>query len=294
MLYILLQKFIYEVLLIGSQIKLVPRDINNICQTVKFNPSRSYKEKDSLKVLVIVHAYWPHQFREIIVRLNKIKMSLTVAVAIPESENSTQIVGLVSNISKHHKVNKIHVSNNGRNVGSLFRCIDIFLVENWDLVIMIHTKASQKFWFKSLLKSLIMSDRRIYRHVMMLEKFPNSIIVHPLFRFPGHRQPIKEPATRRLRNILKRKKIEMPKFWFFPAGFMFSASPKTLISFKNECEIIGIDSFESEENYTQGSTAHVCERYIGVYLYKNQSSLISTSIIDFLDLEALIARLTHI
>jgi lipopolysaccharide biosynthesis protein len=282
-----LKKVVRRLIILNSQLSQLPQDLARQISILGARSSSLSETKIPLEVLVIIHAYWPEQFTVIIRHLNEIKMPLSIVVTIPVGENAIQIENLLATISKHHSVKFIGVENVGRDVGPFLTAIDTFANRNWDLVIKVHTKASQNIWFECLVKSLLRSDRRIRRYVTIMKRFPRGLIVHPYFRYPGHKQPANEPAMIRLRNSLNLNNFQVPKKWYFAAGSMFASSSIVMMAVKQEGENLHLIKFEEEENYFQGSAAHVYERFVGLYACAKGDGLISTSIIDFFDLKAL-------
>jgi hypothetical protein len=140
-------------------------------------------------------------------------------------------------------------------------------------------------------KSLLRSDRRIQNHARLLKRYPRGVIVHPLFRYPGHRQSLGEPAMQRFQDTLIFNNYPIPQKWYFAAGSMFVASSATLIDIKRESETIGLAQFENENEYSQASTAHAFERFLGLYASNEGSGLLCTSIRDYLDLKALLVKM---
>ncbi len=274
-----------------SQLSQLPKDFSRQLSTLVAKGFGWKETEIPLKVLVLVHAYWPQQFNVIIRRFNRINMPLSVFVTIPKGEHAIQIEELLPTISQHHNVSALRVDNVGRDVGPFLKAIDIFANRNWDLVIKVHTKASQNIWFETLVKSLLQSDRRIKHHARLLMRYPKGIIVHPLFRYPGHKQILTDPAMNRMTNDLIRHNFLVPTKWYFAAGTMFAAKTHLLIALKNESEIMKFTEFEDENSYSQSSLAHVYERFIGLYVSTRGDGLIGTSIIDFLDFKALKTRL---
>jgi lipopolysaccharide biosynthesis protein len=285
------KKVARRLVILISQLTQLPQDLSRQISTFRARGSSQRETEIPLKVLVIVHAYWPQQFKVIIECLNRIKMSLSVVVTIPYGEHAMQIEDLLSTIHEHHNVSAMQVENVGRDVGPFLRAIDTYGNRNWDLVIKVHTKASQNIWFQTFVKSLLHNDRRIQNHASLLRKYPKGMIVHPLFRYPGHRQLPDEPAMEKLRSYLYFSKFLIPKKWYFAAGSMFAATPEILIEIKNEGEKVVVTEFEGEDNYSQGSTAHLYERFIGLYVCAKGDGLIGTSIVDFFDMRALKAKL---
>lgn len=218
-------------------------------------------------------------------------MPLWIVVTIPEGGPAIQIEDLLATISKHHNVRTMRVENAGRDVGPFLKAIETFANNNWDLVIKVHTKASQNIWFETLVRSLLQSDRRIQNHARLLKRYPKGIIVHPFFRYPGHRQSLGEPAMQRLREVLISKNYPIHEKWYFAAGSMFAASPMMLMDFKRESEAIGLAQFENENEYSQASSAHVYERFLGLYAFNTGPGLLCTSILDYLDLKALLVKM---
>jgi lipopolysaccharide biosynthesis protein len=285
------KKLMRRLTILLSQLAQLPHDLSHQASWIALGGLGSGKSGTPLKVLVVVHAYWPRQFAEIIKHLNRIKMPLSVMVTIPNGEFPVEIENLLGTISDRHEVLPMRVENTGRDIGPFLKCIEKFSNQNWDLVIKIHTKASQNIWFKSLLCSLLRSDRRIRTHARLLKRYPYGLIVHPLFRYPGHKHPIDEPAMQRLRSISRSSGFPIPRKWFFAAGSMFAATPEMLMDFKRKGETIGLTEFEDENEYSQASSAHVYERFLGLYVCTKGSGLFSTSILDFLDLKALFVKL---
>jgi hypothetical protein len=93
----------------------------------------------------------------------------------------------------------------------------------------------------------------------------------------------------RLQGLLISGGFPVPRKWFFAAGSMFATTPDVLVAFKRESEIIGLTRFEVEEEYSQGSSAHVYERFLG--LCTKGSGLLSTSLLDFFDVKALLVKM---
>ena len=285
------KKVTRRLVILISQLSQLPQDLSR--QFSAFG-ARGFGQRENgipLKVLVIVHAYWPQQFTVIIKRLNRIEMPLSVVVTIPHGEHAIQIEELLPTIYKHHNVSAMRVENAGRDVGPFLKAIEAFGNNNWDLVIKVHTKASQNIWFETLVRSLLQSDRRIQSHARLLTRYPMGIIVHPLFRYPGHRQALDEPAMQRLREVLISKNYSFPREWYFAAGSMFSASPAILRDIKRESETIGLAQFQDENEYSQASSAHVFERFLGLYAFNTGSGLLCTSIRDYLDFKALLVKM---
>lgn len=285
------KKVTRRLLILISQLSQFPQDLS---RQISIHDARGFgwsKTEIPLEVLVIVHAYWPQQFTVIINRLNRIKMPLSVVVTIPQGENAIQVQDLLATISEQHNVRGMHVENAGRDVGPFLQAIDTFENKDWDLVIKVHTKASQNVWFETLVRSLLQSDRRIQNHARLLKRYPRGIIIHPLFRYPGLRQALGEPAIQRLREVLISKNYPIPRKWYFAAGSMFAASSAMLIDIKRESESIGLDQFENENEYSQASSAHMFERFVGLYAFSKGSGLLCTSIRDYLDLKALLVKM---
>ena len=274
-----------------SQVGQLPRDLSRQISWPGYKRAAADDSEFSLKVLVVIHAYWPRQFGEIINQLNDINMSLTIMVTIPEGDNAPAIEDLCKNLCNRHTLVLVPIHNIGRDIAPFLECIEKFPSENWDLVIKVHTKASQDIWFKSLLFSLLRSDRRIQRHAKLLKRYPSGLIVHPLFRYPGHKQSSSEPAMQRLNALLTTGNFPIPRTWFFAAGSMFAASSESLVAIKRESEVLGLTQFESEGEYSQSSSAHMYERFLGLYFCSRGSGLLSTSSLDFFDVKALLVKL---
>jgi len=280
-----------RLILLLSQLSQFPRDLT---RQISIFGSRSLAQSEAetpLRVLVIVHAYWPQQFRFIINNLNQIKMPLAIVVTIPEGAHTIQIEDLLLEFSKHHDVSTIRVENAGRDIGPFLIAIESFANRNWDLVIKLHTKASQNAWFESLVRSLIRNDRRIQNHLKLLKKYPDGIIVHPYFRYPGHKQSLAEPAMQRLLQVLISRNYPIREKWYFAAGSMFAVAPAMLLDVVRDSKDIGLSIFEREREYSQASTAHAIERFIGISASAKGCGLLCSSIVDYLDFKALSVKL---
>ncbi len=287
-----IKKVMRRLSLLLSQLSQFPHDL---IRQISMQMSRIQvllEDETPIKVLVVVHAYWPQQFLFIVDYLNKISIPLSIVVTIPKGPHENEIEDLLDSISKHHEVNFMKVANVGRDVGPFLKAIETLLNVNWDLVIKLHTKASQKVWFESLVRSLLRSDGRIRNQIRLSKKFPGGLIVHPYFRYPGHKHELNEPAMRRLREVLLSKCYPVPDKWFFAAGSMYSTTPAKLIDFMQVMEILGLDEFEEENDYSQASCAHVLERLVGLHELDSRQGLICTSIYDYLDLKSLLVKIT--
>lgn len=285
------KKVARRLIILFSQLSQLPHDLSRQISILGVRGLGQSETETPLEVLVIVHAYWPQQFTFIIKHLNRIRMPLSIVVTIPKGEHTIQIENLLPAIAKQHNVCPMQVENAGRDVGPFLKAIDTFANKNWDLVIKVHTKASQNIWFETLVRSLLKSDRRIQNHARLLRRYPKGIIVHPLFRYPGHRQSLGEPAMQRLREVLISKNYPFPQKWYFAAGSMFAASPDILIDIKRASEAFELAQFENENEYSQASSAHVFERFLGLYAFSKGSGLLCTSIRDYLDLKALLVKM---
>jgi lipopolysaccharide biosynthesis protein len=286
-----LKKVTRRLSILLSQLSQIPHDLS---KQISIHYARSFEQSKiavPLEVLVIVHAYWPQQFIFIINYLNRLKTPLWIVVTIPQGESAIQIEQLLPTISTHHEVSVMQVENAGRDIGPFLKAIETFANKNWDVVIKVHTKTSQNIWFETLVKSLLQSDRRIRNHARLLKSYPKGIIVHPLFRYPGHKQPLDEPAMQRLRSHLLFDELSIPGRWYFAAGSMFAASPAMLVDLKRASETIGLAQFEYENDYSQASLAHVFERFLGLYAFSRGSGLLCTSIFHYLDLKALLVKM---
>lgn len=280
-----------RLIILFSQLAQFPQDITRNFSVLDLRLIAQRGALPPPKVLVIVHAYWPQQFTFIVNHLNQIRIPLSIVVTIPIGVHRIQIEDLLPKISKHHEVRLLIVENAGRDVGPFLVAIESFVNSNWDLIIKLHTKASQKVWFETLVSSLVKSDRRIQNHVKLLKKYPNGIIVHPYFRYPGHKQSYSEPAMKRLRKVLLSKDYPLSQKWYFAAGSMYAASPSLLIDFKRASENLGLAQFEDENEYSQASCAHVLERFLGLHALDYGSGLLCTSICDYLDIKALSVKM---
>ncbi len=176
------KKVVRRLIILNSQLNQLPRDLSRQISILRTRGFSQSETEIPLEVLVVIHAYWPEQFAVIIKRLNRINMPLSVVVTIPRGEHAIQIEELLPTVSQHHNVSAMRVENAGRDIGPFLKAIDTFANRNWDLVIKVHTKASQNIWLETLVKSLLRSDRRTRRSVTVMKSVPGGCTVQPYFR----------------------------------------------------------------------------------------------------------------
>lgn len=243
------------------------------------------------RILLIFHVYWPSRFNVALPYINRITLPMTIIITIPRDSSVEEIEVSLSKVANQHRVILKEVDNFGRDVGALFQIFEEISRDEWDIIIKLHTKASQRNWYKVLLKSHLKSDSRIVRQIMTLKRFPKSIIAHPLLAYPGHLHLSDEPAFARLVEACFREEQESRKKWYFAAGTMFSITPSFLHEVFEAGRRHNFIHFEIENEYSQASMAHVYERFFGLHAYRRGNGLFATSIFDYFDFRALLVKI---
>jgi lipopolysaccharide biosynthesis protein len=189
-------------------------------------------------------------------------------------------------LDSRHNLNIFYVENRGRDFASFIHLIKKIEVSDFDLVIKLHTKRSQSAWFKVLVDYFIGSDKRIKSHRKHSEKFPYALLCHPLLRYQVDNTAKSNPALIKLYERLSTLNYHLVSNWSFPAGSMFATSTSFLHSLSLVFDELFDFDFESEEEYSQSSQAHMLERFVGLHAYQIGDGVISPFCKDYFDLRA--------
>lgn len=241
------------------------------------------------RVLVIVHAFWLEEFRYIIRRIEKIDLLTNLIICVPSEMEISPFEDEIAN--RRFCYQFIRVNNRGRDFGSFIAAIHANRMEDWDLVIKLHTKRSQWLWFRLMVDSLIFSKKRILRFDRVVKENPTHLITHPLLRYKVDEKQLLNGGIERLRNILLKYSIEIIPGWYFPAGSMFATSGLFLKEYVGFVERFDLNVFEDECEYNQSSMAHVHERFVGLVSNQLQGQIVATSFLDYFDCRAIAIKL---
>lgn len=282
-----IQKLIRRFILLAQQFKALPVECFYTIQDF----FKGKVEIQNPRVLIVIHAFWPEELRFIVERLNRITLQLEIVVTICNSSNQLDNISELKNLKESHKFNIIEVQNQGRDVKPFLKALKLTAENQWDLIIKLHTKRSQKIWFKALVLSLVRSDKRIRRLVAITSNSAPVLICHPLFRLPGHLIPTSNPLYEKIVFALRTLNLELPKQWFFPAGTMFAINEAAGEIYLLRYKQLKDYTFEFESDYSQSSLAHIYERLFGLDYEGNGLQITATSPLDFFDLRAIISKI---
>ena len=235
------------------------------------------------KVLIVIHAYWYDEFQYILKKINLLEKPVEILVTLPDSPDFERINFLLSSSDLKHNFEIYRCGNRGRDIGPFVEALKQVDLAKFDNVIKIHTKRSQRIWFRSSINSLIRSDRHIKRLTAKISISNVGILTHPLFRYPGY--------------LYKRELLALYELsdgydedirWTFPAGSMFSMKPELLAKLLEKWDNL---DFESEDLYSQFSLAHKLERRIGYDSLNFGFDLAATSIFDYFDIKSYFVKI---
>ena len=257
--------------------RFIPSDIKG-----EFITRKTYIAENP-KVLIVIHAYWYDEFQYILKKINSLEKPVQILFTLPDSPDFERINLLLSSSDLIHNFDIYKCGNRGRDIGPFVEALKKVDLTKFDNVIKIHTKRSQRIWFRSSINSLIRSDQRIKRLTEKISISNVGILTHPLFRYPGY--------------LYKRELLALYELsdgydedikWTFPAGSMFAMKPELLAKL---LEKWGNLYFESEDSYSQFSLAHKLERRIGYDSLNFGFELAATSIVDYLDIKSYFVKI---
>jgi lipopolysaccharide biosynthesis protein len=272
-----LPKIVRRCLILFLQVRELPRDL---IQSLKINRS---SPSANPRVLLIVHAFWAKEFEYILKKINKISLPLTIQVTVPDGPDSNTIRNLGKTVAARHKLTFIECTNSGRDIGPFLKVLGNVDFHDFTMIIKVHTKRSQRFWFESLVNSLLKDEKRIRKIDNALKTIDIGIVTHPLSKYPG--------------RLLRKEFLDFSDFdaktlkseWFFPAGSMYAIKPDLALDFY---EVWKDSIFEEESDYSQFTRAHIIERLVGTFTYNKGLRIIATSPSDYLDIKGLLVKIT--
>jgi lipopolysaccharide biosynthesis protein len=272
-----LPKIVRRCLILSLQVRELPSDL---IQSVKVNRT---SPSANPRVLVIVHAFWAKEFEYILEKINKVGLPLTIQVTVPDGPDSNTIRNLGKSVAARHELTFIKCINSGRDIGPFLKVLGNVDFRDFTMIIKVHTKRSQRFWFESLVNSLLKDEKRIRKIDNALKTKNVGIVTHPLFKYPG--------------KLLRKEFLDFSDFdaktlkseWFFPAGSMYAIKPDLAMHFYEAWK----DSFfEEESDYSQFTRAHIIERLVGTFTYNKGLKITATSPSDYFDIKGLLVKIT--
>lgn len=209
---------------------------------------------------IVVHAYYPDIFADILARIDRINTRFDLFVSYPPSKREI-IESLIAN--KNYRVVAWELENRGRDIAPFLQLLPSIAAENFIYVLKIHTKKSPHYvdsnkWRERLYDFLI-DDSQLRSNIEFMDGHPAvGILSDPQYVVPmrtnwrPNRKKVRELATQ-----MKLDKIDIDRDAFV-AGSMFLArltalQPLLKISLES-------NSFETEHNQKDGTLAHAIER----------------------------------
>lgn len=212
------------------------------------------------KLAIVVHAFYPDIFADILARLDRLTIRFTLFISYPSAE-SEQVKALLEN--KSYRVIAHEIENRGRDIAPFLKIVPRLIEDDFDFILKLHTKKSLHYpravkWRDDLYDYLTGEDH-LRRNLALMKTNPAiGIISHPDYIVPMRTswRP-NEKRVRELAALMGLKKINVDDD-AFAAGSMFLARASAL---KPLIELsITPGEFEIEQNQNDGTLAHAIER----------------------------------
>ncbi len=221
-------------------------------------------------IVVVVHAFYPEIFPEIVERLRHLPMPFTLLVGVPDEAARAAAVARVAAVLGIACDCRV-VPNRGRNFGSLIAEFGAEVLRH-DVVLHLHTKRSlysgydRAGWRASLYQGLIGSAPLVRGILGLMQDDPRLGLC-----YPQAFDDVPYWAHHWLRNagvgqhLLARVGVpaEIVRGLIdYPVGAMFWARVDAIRPLL--AAGLGFDDFPEELGQTDGTLAHACERAVGV------------------------------
>lgn len=256
-------------------------------------------EPDSLNaktplIAIVFHSFYTEPtevFFRMVAKLNGIN---SILVTVHQKAPSFQTVSKQALIDPRVHIHYVD-SNLGRDVLPFLDLIKSGALDGFDVVIKLHSKASQAAWFNSLLDTFIGSQRTLKRIIRKTNLRCKPVLVsHPWFSYPISRFSSQDiPLQVNVISLLSLLSVSNPGFakqisWFFPAGTMFSANSKAISIWKKAIMKLNlVDFFTSEPLSNSQGFPHAFERFFGASILFCGGEFKMTSLVDLLRLDAI-------
>lgn len=264
----------------------IPR--NFLSHLLSMTPKRKFRNKGS-KVLIIVHAHWAEELIYIVNRINFLKMDVDLILTTTLNEYQEKL-GNIEKLSSNHNVSIYIVENIGRDVLPFLHVLKGFDLSAYSLVIKLHTKRSQKIWYRTLIDFHLDSTKRVEKQIRIANIDPLSLIGHPLLSYPIH-SVHQQYLKRGVENFLGPLDTREMRGAAFTAGTMFSFHPSYFENISEKLDRIGVEDFPLELNYSEYTMAHILERVFGVNAFTQGAKIRSIYLRDFLNIKAMFIRI---
>jgi lipopolysaccharide biosynthesis protein len=239
--------------------------------------SRTVEGGDALRVLMIVHVYYPELWAELATCIDRVPGGgdLVVTLVEGQSDHLADCIG-----AEFPGADVRVVPNQGRDLWPLLQVLD--RVKGHDLVLKLHTKRSPHMrngdtWRGTLLDGLVGSPERIQRIVDLMARDPRIGMVAAPRNVLG--QEFLGPNRSRVEALARQGGLSFdPDRLWFPAGSMFWTRPEVLLPLTD----LGLtaDDFGPETGAIDGTLAHAVERYLGVVAASQGLAVIESQDVD--------------
>lgn len=231
-----------------------------------------YERDRPLRVVALVHIYYPEMTDELVDRLDTLPTGYDLVVTTTDERRKAAIHSALARRGTTADIRVVE-SNRGRDISAFFiACRDILESDDYDLVVKIHSKKSPQdtgnlgqLFKRHLLENLLSSPgysanvlRLFQQHPSLGMVFPP--VIHVGYPTLGHAWfKNKEPA----KVEAERLGIHVPLDESTPVatyGSMFIARPAALR--RIAAAGYAYEDFPDEGGYTDGALSHVLERLI--------------------------------
>jgi len=228
------------------------------------------------RMAIVIHAYYPDIFREILDRIAALDKRYKLFVTTPFDREEI-IRNMLKKSGLGHSL--LRVENRGRDILPFLKIIPLVIEEGFSSILKIHTK-----------KSRHREDGDIWRNDILNELVHSECIEAVLNYFNNHSDvgmvgPIKHivPMTTylgsnkaRIENLASRMGVDMNEALAqpFAAGSMFFAKIQALLPLVNLA--LRPKDFEGEEGQVDGTMAHAIERAFAISLLSAGMKLVTT------------------
>lgn len=222
-----------------------------------------------LKVAIVIHAYYPDIFNEILQNLSDTdKYKIKLFVTTPDHQVS-QIENQLIFHGMEYQI--LGVNNRGRDIFPLIQILKEIYQQHFSFIVKVHTKKSKHrsdgtLWRKDLFVKLL-TKSILEKNIQYLVNHPEVGILAP----EGHLVPMDHYIAANEKTITKlssRLGVEMDTVMglHFVAGTMFTARVDALLPLLT----LSFDDtdFEMEKGQLDGTLAHALERLISVGNYR--------------------------
>lgn len=214
------------------------------------------------RIAVLVHAYYPELLPEIVTHLRRIPCPADVFVSTDKETKRPAIEGALSDWPGAVEIRVL--PNRGRNIApQLVGFREVY--DRYDLVLMLHTKASSHTdelagWRSWILKNLLPSSTGVRHLLEAFDRLPQLGIAAPSIYPEVRRHLVWSPNFAACRRLAERLGVALAPDspLDFPAGAMFWARPAALAPLFDLA--LSFDDFEAEAGQQDATLAHAVER----------------------------------